>query len=85
MPHGVNQGSLGDCWMLASCAAIAEFPERIKKVFSNQNDEGKVPGSNFYTFSFFFLGDPVYVFTDDSFPVTDAGEGYTYSSTGTRW
>jgi len=35
LPAGVNQGSLGDCWFMASAAAIAETPERIMKIFTN--------------------------------------------------
>jgi hypothetical protein len=33
---GVQQGGLGDCWFLASAAALAEYPERIMKIFSNK-------------------------------------------------
>ena len=35
LPAGTNQGLLGDCWMLASAAALAEYPERIMKIFTN--------------------------------------------------
>ena len=35
LPNGINQLRLGDCWFLASAAAIAEYPERIKKIFTN--------------------------------------------------
>ena len=34
-PAGINQGMLGDCWFLAACASLAEYPERIKRIFSN--------------------------------------------------
>jgi len=27
---------LGDCWFLASAAALAEHPDRIKKIFTNK-------------------------------------------------
>lgn len=33
LPNGVTQGNLGDCWFLASAAALAEFPYRIKRIF----------------------------------------------------
>ena len=29
LPQGTSQGGLGDCWFLASCAALAETPARI--------------------------------------------------------
>jgi len=27
---------IGDCWLFAAMAAIAEYPERIQRVFTNQ-------------------------------------------------
>jgi len=30
------QGELGDCWFLASAAALAEYPDRIRRIFKNQ-------------------------------------------------
>ena len=36
-PDDVKQGSLGDCWFLASASAIAEYPDRIKKIFVNND------------------------------------------------
>lgn len=35
-PLGTQQGYLGTCWFLASCSALAEYPERIKKIFANK-------------------------------------------------
>ena len=32
-PADVRQGILGDCWFLSSLSALAEKPERIKKLF----------------------------------------------------
>ena len=47
-PAGVKQGSLGDCWFLASASAIAEYPERIKKIFTNK----AYPKSGIFEFNF---------------------------------
>ena len=33
LPDGVIQGMLGDCWFLAAASALAEYPERIRKIF----------------------------------------------------
>jgi hypothetical protein len=33
----VKQGKLNDNWLLASAAALAENPERIKSIISNNN------------------------------------------------
>jgi len=37
IPNGVNQGGVGDCWFLASAAAVAEEAHRITKLFKNHN------------------------------------------------
>ena len=41
-PHDIDQGSLGDCYYLASLAELAIRPERIMKMFKEQevNQEG---------------------------------------------
>ena len=36
LPASVVQGKLGDCWFLAAAAALAEYPERVKKIFYNK-------------------------------------------------
>lgn len=61
LPHGINQGGLGDCWFLAAAAAIAEYPERIQKIF--WNDE--YPASGFFQLTFYHIGQPVNVVVDD--------------------
>lgn len=33
-PSGLRQGMLGDCWILGAAAALAEHPERLKKIFT---------------------------------------------------
>jgi len=35
LPTGTNQGILGDCWFLASTAALAENANRIEQIFTN--------------------------------------------------
>lgn len=37
VPNGVAQMSLGDCWFLSAASAIAEQPERIKRVIWNDS------------------------------------------------
>jgi len=34
--HAIDQGSLGDCWLLAAMGALTEWPDRIKKIFNFQ-------------------------------------------------
>lgn len=80
-PTGVHQGSLGDCWFLASASALAEHGARVEKVFANRDrdDDG------FYVFEFFLLGEPKYLVIDDRLPVMEAGAGETFLSTGTQY
>ena len=35
-PAGINQGALGDCWLMASMGAVAEFPDRVKAIFTDK-------------------------------------------------
>ena len=32
-PDDVDQGALGDCWLLAAFAAAAEFPGAVRRAF----------------------------------------------------
>ena len=32
-PNDIKQGMLGDCYFVASLATLAEWPERVKKIF----------------------------------------------------
>lgn len=64
VPDGVNQGSLGDCWFLAGASAIAEFPDRLKKIVTNS----EMSNSGVYEFNFFSKGWPKKVTIDDRLP-----------------
>ena len=69
---GVNQGSLGDCWFLASAAAIAEHPDRIKKIFVNT----EYPAEGIFELKFFVKGKIVNEVLDDKIPVNQYGTPY---------
>jgi len=32
-PYSLKQGDLGNCYFIASLSTLAEFPERIKRLF----------------------------------------------------
>ena len=61
----INQGSLGDCYFLASAAALSEYPNLIYKMFKTKevNKEG------FFEIVFFIDGKFQVVVVDDYLPV----------------
>jgi hypothetical protein len=72
LPDGVTQGLLGDCWFLASAAALAEHPERIKKIFTNK----EYSAEGIFEFTFHKQGKPVKEVVDDRLPVMTWGRGF---------
>lgn len=48
-PTGINQGQVGDCWYLASLAAVAEDPKRMADRITNA---GVYPSSGIFRFTF---------------------------------
>mmetsp|Transcript_44735 Transcript_44735/g.104230 ORF Transcript_44735/g.104230 Transcript_44735/m.104230 type:complete len:501 (-) Transcript_44735:90-1592(-) len=42
-PRDIRQGTLGDCWLVSSFAAIAEYPDRVRSLFKQSalTDDGK--------------------------------------------
>jgi len=37
-PSDLLQGGLGDCWLVSAIACVAEFPDRIQKLFKDRSD-----------------------------------------------
>jgi len=35
-PAGIEQGGLGSCWFLSVASSLAEYPQRISKLFVNK-------------------------------------------------
>ena len=66
IPDGVKQGSLNDCWVLATGAALAEKPERLMKIFSNIKD---YPANGAFKLNFYAMGRPISVVVDDYLPM----------------
>ena len=64
LPTGIKQGSVGDCWFLSAASALAEHPDRIKRLFENKeySEEG------IYKIHFFFSGRPTTIVIDDRLP-----------------
>lgn len=61
--HDVIQGNAGTCYIMASMASIAEFPDLIKNIFvtKEKNDAGV------YAFRFYVRGKPTIITVDDYF------------------
>ncbi|MBV9026201.1 MAG: hypothetical protein JO362_20975 [Streptomycetaceae bacterium] len=77
--NDLNQGGLGDCWVLSSVAAVAErdpsfFPDHI-----HQNPNGT------YTVTFYQDGHPVPVTVDGSLPLSGGGTAYAHTPNGNNW
>jgi hypothetical protein len=69
LPAGVKQGKLGDCWFLASAAAIAEHPNRIQSIFKNS----EYPSNGIFDISLYHMGSKVSVNIDDRLPLAPNG------------
>jgi len=39
-PTDIKQGMLGDCYFVAALATLAEWPERVKKIFVAEKTNG---------------------------------------------
>ena len=66
-PGDIKQGNIGNCWFLAGAAAIAEKPERLKRVFVNKN----LNKEGIYALNMFALGVPISITVDDFVHMTD--------------
>lgn len=65
----IPSGDLGNTWFLSALSALAEKPDRIKKLFvvGHYADEG------IHALRFFHKGEPAFVTIDDKLPVADNG------------
>ena len=71
-PEDVRQGAIGNCWMLAAAASIAEKPGRLERMFVNDTAEIKVGG--IYGIDMYHLGVPTTVIVDDRLPIHEVND-----------
>ncbi len=71
----VKQGRIGDCYFLASISAIAEHPDRIKKIFLT--DQANAAGC--YAVSLFINGEKRTIVVDDYFPYDNESQTWAFS------
>lgn len=69
-PNDIQQGANGDCYFLSGIAALAEFPNRLEKLFKTK----EVNEAGCYAVTFFICGYPTTVMVDDYFAVNSKGE-----------
>lgn len=64
-PNDIKQGMLGDCYFVAALATLAEWPERVEKIFvTKKADQAQVFGVNLYKDGIFQT-----IWVDNYFPV----------------
>lgn len=74
-PNDITQGDCGDCYFLASLSALAEFPDRIKRIFltTEVNDAGC------YAVQLYINGEKRIVTVDDYFPYDEERGRWAFS------
>ena len=71
LTEDVLQGELGDCYFLSALSALAENPERIKRLFPTL----KMSDNGVFETQVYLHGDPTKIVLDDYVPFIDV-EGY---------
>ena len=69
VPTDLDQGQIGNCWLIAAAASVLNVPEYFKRnIPENQTfDKGKYAG--IFHFRFWFYGQWIDVVVDDKLPV----------------
>jgi len=76
----IEQGDLGDCYMLSAMSALAEFPGRVQKLLPVK--EGNKAGC--YPVNLYVSGQLTPVVVDDFFPVKNNGKKPAFSGSKTK-
>lgn len=64
--NDIMQGSIGNCWFMASCSAVAEFPGRLEKLFGDKDQFNNNAG--FFDVNLYLLSVPITIRVDDQVP-----------------
>ena len=65
-PNDFKQGELGNCWFLAGASALAEHPNRIERMFLNE--QSALNAAGIYAINLYALGVPHTIVVDDWLP-----------------
>ena len=63
----IEQGTLGDCYLLSAISALAEFPGRVESIFVTEDKNS----AGCYVLKLFICGKFVEIVVDDYFPVDE--------------
>ena len=67
----INQGQIGNCWVLAAASSYAYKDNRAERLFLNSDNELK--NSGIHAFNMYSLGVPHVVVVDDKLPMRRKG------------
>ena len=76
-PADIKQGHCGNCYFLSAVSSIAEYPNRICRIFK-QKEANK---QGIYALNFMVDGYPVEVVVDDLFPYDPHKEKWAFART----
>lgn len=80
-PNDIFQGRLGDCYLLSSLSALAEFPERLERILINRESSPK----GLYSVALNVNGDWQMINLDDFFPTNARKITFCHSQTAEIW
>lgn len=72
--NDLDQGSLGDCWLISSLAAVAAIPKYIEKVVPNDQSFESGSYAGVFHFRIWRFGYWIDVVVDDFLPVNESGD-----------
>lgn len=72
----IVQGYIGDCWLMASIAALAERPKHIKEAFLTED----INTAGVYALQMHLLGSPITVTIDNFVPIEKDFAYYYYAT-----
>ena len=64
-PQDINQGYIGNCWIMAAISAMAEVPGRVDSIFVNDD----LSEAGIYAVQMYTLGVPFTQIVDDFIPL----------------
>lgn len=74
-PNDIKQGYCGDCYFLSAISSLAEYPERIERMFQikSLNDAG------IYAVTMYITGEKKTIVVDDYFPFCPGKDDWAFS------